>query len=149
MKYRYVLLVLVAGLVLMLLPTGKSTGQTAVAETKAVPETGEGFDLEREERRLQETLSAIRGAGDCRVLLAVSATERTELARDGEETVILSASSGKESTVTLRSVYPDYLGAVVLCTGAGDPTVKYDVLNAVMAYTGLDSGDITICVMQE
>ena len=91
-------------------------------------------------------LSGIRGAGDCSVLLAVDATEKTELARDGENTVVLSGGSGRESTVTVQSEYPTYLGAVVVCTGAGDVRVRYDVLNAVMSYTGLTSDEISICV---
>ena len=150
-KYKYAFLVLLVGLVLLLLPTGsrRETAAETPAAVAPVTETGEGFSVEREEQRLAEVLSSIRGAGDCRVLLAVSATEETELARDGEETVILSGSSGKESAVTVRSVYPAYEGAVVVCTGAGGPAVKYDVLSAVMAYTGLDSSEITVCAMRE
>ena len=148
-KYKYAFLVLLVGLVLLLLPTGSRRETAAETPAAVVTETGEGFSVEREEQRLAEVLSSIRGAGDCRVLLAVSATEETELARDGEETVILSGSSGKESAVTVRSVYPAYEGAVVVCTGAGDPAVKYDVLSAVMAYTGLDSSEITVCAMRE
>ena len=105
----------------------------------------QGFDLSNEERRLSETLSAIKGAGTCRVLLSVGATEETELAEAGEAPLVLSGGSGGERTVTVRSVYPVYQGAVIVSTGASDPVVKYELLNAVMTYTGLRSDQITIC----
>lgn len=147
-KYKYVLLVLLFGLALMLFP-GKSEDRTEAAvptpvQTTPVPAT-EGFDLSREERRLSETLSAVKGAGDCLVLLSVDATEETELAEDGESPLVLSGGSGGEQTVTLRRVYPAYRGAVIVSTGAADPVVKLDLMNAVITYTGLRSDQITIC----
>lgn len=148
-KYKYVWLVLLFGIVLMLLPSKER--EQAIIETPATqtpaPETI--FDRSQEERRLQDILCAIRGAGECRVLLAVEGTEETELAADGEGTIVLSGGSSGEKTVTLRYVYPVYQGAVVVSTGAGDPTVKYDLLNAVMTYTGLRSDQISICAMYE
>lgn len=146
-KYKYALLVLVFGLGLMLLPTG-SKAEAEQPQTPAVqtpPPVMQGFDLSNEERRLSETLSAIKGAGTCRVLLSVGATEETELAEAGEAPLVLSGGSGGERTVTVRSVYPVYQGAVIVSTGASDPVVKYELLNAVMTYTGLRSDQITIC----
>lgn len=146
-KYKYVLLVLVFGLALMLMPTKTEpqteTVQPAPAQTP-VP-TDQGFDLSREEQRLTEILSAIKGAGECKVLLSVGATEETELAEAGDTPLVLSGGSAGERTVTVRRVYPTYQGAVIVSTGAGDPVVKYDLLNAVMTYTGLRSDQITIC----
>lgn len=151
-KYKYVWLVLLFGLALILLPSNggmeQSEIQTPALQTP-VP-SSEGFDLEREEQRLRETLCAIKGAGECKVLLSVSATEETELAKDGEGTLVLSGGgSSGEHTVTLRRVYPVFEGAVIVSSGAGDPAVKYDLLNAVMTYTGLRSDQISICTMYE
>jgi len=145
-KYRYVLLVLLVGLILMLLPA-KTNYQQPI---ETVPEISNNTDctaysLEREEVRLAQLLSQIDGAGECEVLLAVASTEEIELAEDAGETVILSGGSGRESTVTVKTVYPEYLGAVVASSGAGDPSVKYELLSAVMSYTGLRSDQISIC----
>ncbi len=146
-KYKYVLLVLLFGLALMLFPARTDPIQeTAEPQTVQVPSSGEqGFDLLREEQRLAEILSAMNGVGECRVLLSVAATEETELAEGEEGPLVLSGGSAGERTVTLRRVYPIYQGAVIVSTGAGDPVVKYDLLNAVMTYTGLRSDQITIC----
>lgn len=146
-KYKYVLLVLLFGLALMLFPARTAPVQEEVQTPlpQATASEEQGFDLIREEQRLSEVLSAVRGAGECRVLLSVAATEETELAEDAEGPLILSGGSAGERTVTVRRVYPDYRGAVIVSTGAGDPVVKYDLLNAVMTYTGLRSDQITIC----
>lgn len=146
-KYKYALLVLVFGLGLMLLPS-KDEPQAEQLPTQAVQPpvpAVQGFDLSGEEQRLSETLSAIKGAGTCRVLLSVGATEEAELAEAEDGPLVLSGGSGGERTVTLRNVYPVYQGAVIVSTGASDPVVKYELLNAVMTYTGLRSDQITIC----
>lgn len=151
-KYKYVWLVLLFGLVLIMLPSNHDTKQAEIQAPalQTPPPASNGFDLEREEERLRETLCAIKGAGECKVLLSISATEETELAKNGENTLILSGNgSSGEHTVTLRRIYPLYEGAVIVSSGAGDPAVKYDLLNAVMIYTGLRSDQISICTMYE
>ena len=57
-KYRFAVLVALAGVVLMLLPAGKQ-------ETEAADTAGEemSFSLEETERRMAEVLSAMDGVG--------------------------------------------------------------------------------------
>lgn len=150
-KYKYVWIVLLFGIVLMLLPTsGEEDSSVTVPEvTVAEKPMTEGFSVEAEEKRLAEILSSIKGAGECRVLLSVASTEEMELARDDGGTVILSGGSGVENIVTIKTLYPVYQGAVIVCAGADSPAVKYDILSAVMTYTGLGSDKISICAMYE
>ena len=69
-KYRYVLLVVLAGLFLMALPDGKNT---KAAPEPAAAETEPRQDLQT---RLEEILSQIQGAGRVRVLLTQREGER-------------------------------------------------------------------------
>lgn len=148
-KYRYVLLVFLLGLVLMLLPTKSEESRPPSQATPEIEEEPGGFSVEREEKHLSAILSEIRGAGDCQVLLAVESTEETQLASDDGETVVLSGGNGRENTVTIRSLYPEYLGAVIVSSGANDPNVRYELLSAVMTYTGLRSDEISISAMDD
>ena len=150
-KYKYVWIVLLFGVALMLLPTNgeAETPDESPEVTAAEAPVSDGFSVESEEKRLAETLSSIKGAGKCTVLLSVASTEETELAKDDGQTVILSGGSGKEDTVTVKTLYPVYQGAVIVCAGGDSPTVKYDILSAVMTYTGLSSDKISICAMYE
>ena len=99
-RYRLVWLVILAGLILLLLPTGEKEGE-AREETE---QTQSAFDLAATEARLSQALSKIHGAGEVTVVLTVANGPRQILAenvdRDGSqgeektETVVLSRGSG-------------------------------------------------------
>ena len=64
-RYRLVWLVILAGLILLLLPTGEKEGE-AREETE---QTQSAFDLAATEARLSQALSKIHGAGEVTVVL--------------------------------------------------------------------------------
>ena len=157
---KYVLLVLLLGVVLLLLPTGgdKKTGE---GENAAVdPQNAERPERELE-ARLEEILSLVDGAGEVRVLLTLSTDGERVLARDtetssedrdgegrsetSESAVIVSRSGGGSEAVEVSYNYPSYRGAVVAAEGAGDPRVKLNLLEAVKAATGLSGERIVVC----
>ena len=152
-KYKYVLLVIAAGIVLLLLPLGGEENPT-LGGTESQTENGEEtFRVEEMERRLEEALSMVDGAGEVTVVLTVKSGARQILAQDssrsGEEsstsTVVVSTGSGTEDAVVLQQVYPQYQGALVVCPGGGDPAVCLKLVDAVSALTGLGADKISIC----
>lgn len=134
-----VLALLFAGVCLLLLPVSTEEPPMHSADT---------YQVEQEERRLGDILSSIRGAGQCRVLLSVQAGVETVLAKDHDETLVLSKGAG-QSTVTVQQRNPTVQGAVILSAGCEDAHVRYDLLSAVMAYTGLSADKITICPIEQ
>lgn len=146
-KYRYVLLVLAVGLLFLLLPADDET-QTAQEAVSNQTLTTEVW-LEREEQRLAAALSAIDGVGETLVVLTLESGPESVLASDvdGErqETVIVSAGSGHEETVTVQELSPRLQGALIVCQGGGNDKVRLLVLQAVEALTGLDANQISIC----
>lgn len=102
-KYRYVLLVVLAGLFLMALPDGKNT---KAAPEPAAAETEPRQDLQT---GLEEILSQIQGAGRVRVLLTQREGERTVYQTDEDstssgirsDTVLL---NGSDRSQTSRSI---------------------------------------------
>lgn len=151
-KYRYALLVLLAGAVLMLFPTGKQDKSVPTAGGESVRSSAEEFDLTAMEERLSVSLSSIQGVGRAEVVLTLEAGSRRILAQDMESgsdrgrstTVILSNGSGTEEAVTMQLVAPVFQGALVVCDGGGDPSVRLEVLHAVEALTGLRADQIAI-----
>lgn len=147
-KYRAALLVVLAGLVLLALPWD-SGAEEPVTETQTP--TG-GFDLAALETRLEEALSRIDGAGAVTVVLTVQNGPRQVLAQDvdrgtGEEnteTVVLSRGSSTQETVTVQELYPSYQGALLICEGGDDPTVRLKLTEATSALTGLGADKISI-----
>ena len=52
---------------------------------------------------------------------------------------------GTEETVTLQQISPQYQGALVVCSGGGNPSVRLQVVEAVSALTGLGADHISVC----
>ena len=122
-RYRYALLVVAVGALLLLLPTGGT--QPAAEERQTDRETF--FQLEELEEKLARTLSSIHGAGETEVMLT------------------LGRGSGSQVVGPLQTVAPQFRGALVVCAGGDDPGVRLQVIRAVSALTGLGSDCITVC----
>ena len=127
-KYRFAVLVALAGVVLMLLPAGKQ-------DTEADDTAGEemSFSLEETERRMAEVLSAMDGVGRVQVMLTLQSGEALSLAEDSSavlgsggdvrqdsQVLTVNRGSGRQEVVVTQRLYPTYQGAVVVCQGAGD-----------------------------
>lgn len=141
LKNKYAIIILAAGLILLLIPSGKK--QVSVAKTESDTAL---FSLTEQERRLESQLQKIEDAGRVSVLLSVDGGGWRQLAESGEETLVLSEDSG-EQVVDLHYVNPTYKGAVVVCDGAGSPQVRLSIAKAVSVFTGLGTDKISIIKM--
>lgn len=113
------------------------------------------FQLEAEEKRLEQALSRIEGVGQVTVLLTLEASAEQEYARDTEENRESGADGGLSSEgvsrvtemdsapLTVRYLYPRYRGALVVIQGGGS-AAKLAVTQAVVALTGLGSDRVTV-----
>jgi len=152
-KYRLAALVVLLGVVLMLLPDGASK-EASPPESAAA---GETFDRAAVQEEMEAILSAIDGTGRLRLMLTVDAGTRHELAQSSSssrsgadewqqksEPLTVGAGSGVQEVVVTNSLYPRYVGALVVCEGGGSAGVRLAVTNAVSALTGLTSDRITV-----
>ena len=149
-KYKFVVLILLVGLVLMLLPTsgGKTEGEK--------DEHSEEYSLSRTEQRLEALLRNMQGVGQVNVMLTLKSGSTLELAKDSStsvrdnetrresDIVTVSQGSGNEEVVVTQERYPIYQGAVVVCEGGGNSAVRLSVIEAVSVLTGLGSDKITV-----
>ena len=139
-KYRYVLLVALAGLALMLLPTGGA--EETPAPTAPVEESLEA--------RLEAVLCRIDGAGEVKVLLTEEQGGEVFYQTEGEDekTVLITGADRSESGLVRTTRPPAYRGAVVVCRGADSPAVRLAVVEAVANATGLGTDRITVLKMK-
>lgn len=152
-KYRFVILVLVIGIVLMILPTDREE-----ETTQTVLEQSKGFDDPVEE--LTQILSQIRGAGKVQILLTKSAGEKiiyqTDQDQDSSEensslrleTVIVTDSERTDQGLIQQILAPEYRGAIVVCQGADDAAVRLAIVEAVADVTGLGTDRISVLKMK-
>ena len=145
-KYRFVCIVILAGILLMMLPMGVSVNHTEQAEKEAPKELSM-------EARLTNILSQIRGAGKVSVMLTVAAGEETVYASDQsssgqKDTVTVTDKDRTENGLVVQILPPCYQGALVVCQGAEDPNVRLAIAEAVSSLTGLGTDKITIVKMK-
>ena len=147
-QYRYVVLLLMLGVLLMLLPKKQETEPEALV---SVPESVDSL-----EEDLARILSRIRGAGRVEVLLTEYAGTETLYQTDAdrtadslrEDTVVVSDRERGESGRVRQVIPPRYMGAVVVCQGGDNPAVKLAILEAVSRATGLKSNQISVLKMK-
>jgi len=152
-KYKYALLVLLLGVVLLLIPTGEETAPEVVA-TQAQSEAPSM------EEQLAQILSTIDGAGEVRVMLTVAAGEEVlyqtndsnSVSQEGSDcrsdTVIVTDSDRSETGLIRQVNPPLYRGAIIVCQGADNPSVRLFVTEAVSKITGLGTDKISVLKMK-
>ncbi len=159
-RYKYAAIVIVIGLALLLIPSKKAEEAPSAASPV---EMDDQLFLTQIEERLQQLLGQMRGAGEVRVMLTLKTGSETRYqtdtstvseTKDGSErtqeeqkTVLISAGSAYDEAAVSAVEYPRFQGALILCQGADDPTVKLGCINAVSALTGLSSDRITVVKM--
>ncbi len=147
-KYKYTLLILLLGAGLMLIP-----GKSEKPKTEPAPDTAQL------EARLEQLLSRVEGAGEVEVLLTFSEgisyeyqvdthTRTEETNTELEQATVLISNGSGEAPLAVRTIYPVYQGAVILCQGADRASVRLDVVNAVSDVTGLGSDKISVIKMK-
>ena len=163
-KFRYPLLIFLAGLILLYLGAPRNRSEAEPGEEKTQPSSVslQNFDIEAFETDLQDKLSLIEGAGQVELLLALEDTEEVVYASDirrssaGAENssyennlTILSDGNYGEQPVQIKSVCPTFRGAVILCEGGDQTTVRLAITEAVSTACGLSMDKISVLKMQQ
>lgn len=147
-RYRYGILVLVIGIVLMLFPTSQ--------QDKQEPSVIHQDDSCTMSDSLEEILEKIDGVGRVSVMLTQSAGEitiyqqNTDQSLDTlrEDTVIITGETREEQGLVRQVIPPKFQGAVIVCQGGDRAVVQLAVVEAVSALTGLSSDKITVLKMK-
>lgn len=153
-KYKFVILILLIGLVLMLLPTQENESTTP-QEQAAVKEEQDALS-----QQLETILSTVRGAGRVRVILTVAAGEEViyqtnedhttndDAVTKRSEVVVISDRDRNETGLIRNKNAPVYRGALIVCDGAETPSVALAVVDAVSKVTGLSTDRISVLKME-
>lgn len=150
-KYKYVVIVILAGILLMALPTRKY--QNSVTPTPQA--TSAEMDVED---KLCSILREINGAGELEVMLTQAAGEKILYQMDEDiqgsggdrraETVLITDADRKQEGLITQVRGPEYLGAVIVCQGAKDAKVRLAIVEAVTKATGLGADKIAVLEMK-
>ena len=152
-QYRYGFLILLLGVGLMLIQTGKTDDSQP-----PTPVTGSA-EITLEEK-LSEILSRMEGVGKAEVLLTLALGEETifETREDSTESdtsdrysrepVIITDSDRTEQGLIQQVIPPVFRGAIVVCEGGESPAIKLAIVEAVSDVTGLTADKISVLKMK-
>lgn len=151
-KYKYVILIVLIGLVLMAVPVGHSADEanpdTEISQTDPVCSI---------DSQLESLLRQIKGAGEVRVMVSIASGEQilyqTDKSQSGSDitqsnTVTITDAQRAQNGLIQQINPPTYLGAIVLCQGADSPAVRLAMVDAVSKVTGLGAGRISVLKMK-
>lgn len=153
-KYRYVILVLAAGIILMILPSRSDQEEISVETTEPSSLYSDQTD------ELTQILSQIQGAGKVKLLLTMHAGEKILYQTDQDtstgadtgsvryETVIVTDGDRAQHGLIQQTLAPEYRGAIVVCQGADDAAVRLAIVEAVSNATGLGTDRISVLKMK-
>ena len=112
------------------------------------------------EKRLQETLQKINGAGKVSVFISMEsggekilATDRISKSQEEDQSgsrteeerkVVLQGKSAQESPYVVKERFPEPVGVLVVAEGARNETVRYEIYQAIRALFGLPAHRIQI-----
>jgi stage III sporulation protein AG len=164
-KYKYILLIAAVGLLLIFWPSGKIGG---AAPAPAVSQTA-AYDAIEMEKKLESLLAKAKGVGRVEVILSLKSGMEYDYANDSSrsadhsyaegfmtgsqeeessQTVILRDAEGNENPLLVRQTYPEYLGALVVCDGADNASVRLRVAQAISSLTGIPYDRIVVIKME-
>lgn len=155
-KYRYVVLFLLIGIVLMLIPVPKKASNTDHSSNV----DAEIFSDIQISEELEGILSYLDGAGAVKVKVSFAKGQHTIYQTDTDttqndsdnhkkiETVLISKSDKSQSGLISRVDPPLCLGVIVLCQGADNAAVKLAIVDAVAKFTGLGADHISVLKMK-
>ena len=153
-QYKYVWIVLLAGVMLMMIPDRKDekqkyeSGETVIATE---------YDMQDQ---MASILSHIAGAGRVEVMLTVAQGERIIYQTDSTytqsetttdtrtQTILITDGQRNETGLVHQKNPPVYEGAIVLAEGADQPSVKLAIVEAVSDVTGLGADKISVLKMK-
>lgn len=150
MNTRVLALIFIVGIVLLLFPTQKK-------EEKENDKTDTFSVYQAEtEKRLSQILSKVKNVGTAEVMITfynegqTFFAENTEEQKNGEKQdfsashVLKNDGSGKSSPLVEKKNAPEVSGVLVVATGANDPAVKENIINAVRAVLGVKTHRIEV-----
>lgn len=152
MQYRYALLVLVLGAVLLMIPEENQETQN---EQSNEVQTAEITETELEQK-LERVLCQVEGAGRVKVILTIAQDAETVYQTDISESVegdsdtktVLADRGSAAEPISVTVFSPVYQGALVVAEGGDCASVRLDIMEAVASLTGLGTDKITVIKMK-
>lgn len=159
MKNKWVLMVLVGLLLLVIAMPVSNQEKKQLEEPEMETSVKEDF-TESAEKRLEEMLSQMEGAGEVKVMITLASSSEKIVEKDEEITKDETQETKSEATVyeeteergqtpyISKELTPTVEGVVVLCEGGDEPVVVQQITESVEALFSVESHKIKVVKMK-
>jgi len=159
-------LILIVAIAILILAFGNFGGKKENKDTPLTESAEQPADfeyMEKAEKRLEEIISSIKGAGDVKVMINFDTGEEKILAKDknslietqhsegdtvskssDEESVLVYDSGDKEEPYVIKKKLPVPSGVLVTATGAANEGIRLEIYEAVKAVYGISGHRIKV-----
>lgn len=154
-KYKYFILVLVIGIIFIGFPVAGDTPHTNDFKEET------NFNINEFEKKLENAISSISGAGKTSVVLTLLSTEESIYATDiksditdeknkklEENITVISTGSYGEEPLLIKKIYPTFKGVGVICEGGDSSVTKLKITEFLTSVLGIGVKDISISKMK-
>ncbi len=153
-KTAIIIFVGVLGVVMLVISELVPEPQPAEAETSQ-PQSGYETYAQDTEKRLEEMISSIQGAGATKVMVTLECSDENvyaveEKSNDSsyENSVVLAETEDGEGGILLKVTQPKIRGVAVVCAGGASPAVRQSIIDTLTAVLDISSARISIATMK-
>ena len=154
-KAQLILAAALAGIILIVISSAASVPDEAEASEQSSEEFDEEEYTTALEKRLEEMISLINGAGEARVIVTLECDYETVYARDGrfskdgnstdeDSEYIIIDSEEAQGGLLLKTVTPRIRGVAVVCGGGDNPYVECAVVEMLSSVLDVGTNHISV-----
>lgn len=122
------------------------------------------YNINEIEKALEDIFKKIDGVGDVEIKITVKSGYETVYAYNTDENIsvnngnyniaeekeiILIDKNGTDTPIVLKTLNPQYLGAVIVCEGGGNSKVRLELTQAMKSLTGISTDNIVVVKMKK
>jgi len=146
-KLKYLLIILIAGIVLILAGARMSKKD---ADSNGSSQAVSISEYEKQlEAKIKNLCEQVDGVSDVTVALSLEGGYEYVYATDGSDDYVLVGSGNDESGMFLGQKAPKISGIGIVCAGGGDPGVQKELLSLISAACGIGTNKIFITEAQK
>jgi len=147
-KLKFLIIILIAGIVLLILGVRAQKSDTAKGSESAETVSISEYEIQLEEK-IKRLCERVDGVSDVTVALSLEGGYEYVYAIDGSEDYVLVGSGNDESGMFLGQKSPEILGVGIVCRGGGDPKIQRELLLLISAACGIGTNKIFITEAQK
>ncbi len=154
-KAVVIILAGIVGVVMLVISELVPQNEPAEAEPQPQAQTGYETYAEDTEKRLEEMISSIQGAGKTKVMITLECLDENvyaveEKSNDSsyENSVVIVENDDGENGILLKVTQPKIRGVAVVCAGGASPTVRQSIIDTLTAVLDVSSARISIATMK-